>query len=220
MGTPRIDLTGKRFGRLLVERYTHSHVSKSGASKPMWECLCDCGSRVIVSGSNLRHGNTESCGCLRKDAIVTTHSTHGKTKSAEYRSWFAAKQRCGNKNHAMYPHYGGRGIKVCDRWQSFENFIADMGEKPGKEYSIDRINPDGNYEPGNCRWAKPSEQSNNQRRNVSVTHEGRTLTLSEWSAVLSVPAPTLYSRAAKGWSDHEILFGRRNTRHTGRDEHS
>ena len=130
-----------------------------------WECLCECGNKTIVSASYLRNGKIKSCGCLRKEGNNTKHqhTSRSHTPSPTYSSWIKAKQRCNNPNVPNWVDYGGRGIKVCDRWlDSFENFLADMGERPDGT-TIDRINNDGNYEPGNCKWSTPKEQSNNRR---------------------------------------------------------
>lgn len=164
------DLTGKQFGRLLVERQNGR--SKSGSV--MWECLCDCGKRKTVRGSHLTSGSTLSCGCEHREIASATalrhgHSTSGRTSST-YNSWARMIDRCTNEKNNRFARYGGRGITVCTRWRKFENFLADMGEKPDKDLSIDRINNDGNYEPGNCRWATPAEQARN--RSTSKKHGG------------------------------------------------
>lgn len=152
---PVIDMTGQRFSRLVVVR--QSPLWRHGCAQ--WECLCDCGERVTVNGHTLRNGNTRSCGCLMR-----THGESGPDRSPEYATWKGIKRRCSAPRCKDYKDYGGRGIRVCDRWlNSFENFLADMGRKPSPKHSIDRADNDGNYEPGNCRWATPSEQSKNRR---------------------------------------------------------
>jgi len=150
------DLTGKRYGRFTVIKI--SERDSSGRTK--WICRCDCGCEKIVCGEHLVNGHTKSCGCLRRELLTI----HGKNKSPEYRTWQAMKTRCESKNSTQYLDYGGRGIKVCERWRnSFNDFYEDMGDKPSKEYSIERKNNDGNYEPSNCVWATRSEQRRNQR---------------------------------------------------------
>lgn len=128
-------------------------------------CLCDCGNEKVVMLSNLKNGSTNSCGCLNKEKVSVRSKTHGDSGSPEHRTWKLMKRRCDYPKGNRWIHYGGRGIKVCDRWlNSYENFLNDMGRKPTPKHSIDRINPDGNYEPSNCRWATAKEQSKNQRR--------------------------------------------------------
>lgn len=134
------------------------------------ECKCSCGNVVNVRLDNVKSGNTKSCGCYNKKLIMErnvkhNHNVRGK-KSSEYISWYNMKQRCTNVNNHKYQIYGGRGISVCEEWMKFENYIKDMGLKPGPEYSIDRINVDGNYEPSNCRWSTPKEQANNRRNKL------------------------------------------------------
>jgi hypothetical protein len=150
----KICLIGQRFGRLTVIEAAGGN--KSG--KKLWKCQCDCGEIKTIQHSNLRSGGTKSCGCLRKD----TATTHGMTGTPTFKSWDTMIQRCNNRKTGNYKRYGKKGITVCDRWLKFENFFADMGERPeGK--SIDRINSYGNYESSNCRWATPAEQSRNTR---------------------------------------------------------
>ena len=153
----KIDLTGRRFGRLVVV----GEAGRTKRGKITWECLCDCGKTTVIIGDNLRSGNTLSCGCYGREVVRYANTTHGMARTREYNIWEGMKNRCQNKTHPDYPNYGGRGIKVCSRWMSFENFFFDMGVSHG--LSIDRINNDGNYEPSNCRWATASEQNLNRR---------------------------------------------------------
>jgi hypothetical protein len=148
------DITGQVFGRL-----TAIEVAGTKNGRAVWRCVCACGRSHIASGANLRSGRQQGCGCLRG-----RNSTHGMTYSPEFSVWLAMRKRCGNPNNASWRHYGARGITICERWQdSFEAFHADMGSRPSAKHSLDRIDNDGNYEPGNCRWATPSEQQSNRR---------------------------------------------------------
>lgn len=153
---------GQVYGRLTV--LSRGAVDKHGAV--MWLCHCECGSEVSVRGPCLTRGQT-SCGCITREVSRSRLLRHEKTETAEHRSWTGLLSRCYNRRNQKFHRYGARGITVCDRWRGehgFEHFLADMGTKPGPEYSIDRINNDGNYEPGNCRWATAKQQANNQSR--------------------------------------------------------
>ena len=160
-----LDLTGMKFDRLTA-RWPAGRQGKRHPSI-MWLASCDCGRLTVVGGSRLRSGNTKSCGCRNSEVAEARVLIHGHGRhddlSPEYRTWKAMRQRCMNPRAKNYRHYGGRGITVCERWNTFTNFLADMGPKP-KGRSIDRINNDGNYEPSNCRWATPKEQAKNTRK--------------------------------------------------------
>ena len=167
-------------------------------------CRCECGTVKKVYGSGLRKGKTLSCGCYNKEVAGKAVSTHRMTRTRTYRIWAAMKARCFRTGSCDYANYGGRGITVCDRWLKFENFLADMGEcQEGK--SIDRIDNNGNYEPGNCRWATQVEQERNKRNNKILTHEGKSACISEWSDIVGIPQATISRRVRLGWSDCDAL---------------
>lgn len=158
------DLTGARFGRLVV---TEKSVAGTKSTKAQWRCLCDCGNVVVIEQGNLER-RQKSCGCLRREVSAATHTKEDPvTKHPLFRTWVSMKSRCTHHSRDNFKYYGGLGVSVCDRWQSFESFASDMGERPpGK--TLDRF-PDnnGNYEPGNCRWATAVEQRANRRDSIN-----------------------------------------------------
>lgn len=165
---PLINIKGLRTGRLTVLGR-----SDRASVKPMWDCACDCGRTKAIMGSDLRASRVASCGCLRDERVRSAIQTHGDAprsgKRPEYNVWLAMRDRCSNPDNKDYRHYGGRGIKVCEAWDSsYAAFIADMGYRPTPKHTIDRIEVNGGYEPGNCRWATWSEQRRNTRRYLEV----------------------------------------------------
>ncbi|MBQ5655948.1 MAG: hypothetical protein IIV14_00755 [Bacteroidaceae bacterium] len=199
----RIDLTGQRFGRLVVIEYAGSNNHKRAA----WRCLCDCGNQKIVDSGNLRSGNSQSCGCLHNELLSERYTTHGETGSRLYWIWHGMKARCLNAKDKRYGDYGGRGIKVCDEWLSYEGFRDwAMANGYADNLTIDRLEVNGNYEPSNCRWATDVQQSNNKRNNRRITFNGKTQTIKQWADELGVKYNTLYFRIARsGWDVEKAL---------------
>ncbi len=197
-----IDMEGQRFGRYLVIGY-------AGKTKKdrYWICRCDCGQTRKVKAGNIVRGTSRSCGCLSRETTGSRVRTHGATKTAEFNIWSKMIARCTNSNNPAWINYGGRGIKVCERWMnSFSDFLADVGPRPSPKHSIDRFpDNDGNYEPGNVRWATQIEQNRNRRSNHFLTFNGITATLTEWSERTGIRKDTLRRRIAYGWSAEKAL---------------
>lgn len=166
-----IDIVGQKFGRWLVLRREGEKVYPSGARQPKYFCRCECGNEKTVVGSALRDGSSKSCGCYNKEMHVQVckkrNTTHGYANSKTYDTWQGILSRCRNPNTPGFQKYGARGIQVCERWSSsFLNFLEDMGERPSDDSSIERLNPFGNYEPGNCKWIPLKEQQKNKRNSA------------------------------------------------------
>lgn len=191
----RLNLTGQRFGRVTVIGSAGSR-SYGQSMKSRWHCKCDCGTEKVFDGSSLTTGDIVSCGCFARERIGKLTATHRMTETRVYRIWQAMLTRCRNKNTINYANYGGRGITVCERWLSFENFLADMGH-PEAGQSIDRINNDGNYEPQNCQWANRETQSRNKRNSRIISFNGETKTLGEWAKQLGMDQSSLRERLEK-----------------------
>ena len=203
-----MDLTSNRYGRLVVL----SGGVRTSNNKVAWICRCDCGNMKKVSGENLKTGHVKSCGCLKSDLLSIRNklmsTTHGESngKSSEYYSWVSMRKRCLNPKHKSYKDYGGRGIAICERWNSYDNFIFDMGRKPTKSHSIERIDNNKGYSPENCKWGTKEEQSNNQRSNRILEWNGQSMTLSKWAKKRKMSTAILSYRLKRGWSIHDALF--------------
>ncbi len=196
------DKTGLVYGRLTV---TGRDLSYKSSVK--WNCLCACGNLVSVHSGSLQKGLTKSCGCLRHEIIKEKITTHGMTNSPEYRIWRAMLNRCYNSNYDHFADYGGRGIKVCDRWlNSFENFYADMG--PSNGLTIERINGNEDYHPSNCKWATWVEQANNRRTTKMITYKGETMPLKTFVSMFDIPYQTILNRINSGMSAEEAVAKR------------
>ena len=202
--TRGIDRTGQRFGTIII---TARAPSPEGEKHWCWHYQCDCGVTGIISAKHLRDRQScNSCSRKRRNRKVTRHghATGGK-RSALYQTWLSMRQRCLNPNHDAWLDYGGRGVAVCVRWNDFENFLADVPPKPGRGYQLDRIDNNGDYAPGNVRWALPKQNNRNRRSNLLLTFKGRTLCMTEWAEETGLPATTLKQRLQKGWDTEKAL---------------
>lgn len=204
--TPRrTDLTEQIFNRWTVIEFSH----KGRNRECIWTCKCQCGKIGKIQGNQLTSGRSKSCGCLMREI-----QKQGRGKFARhplYRTWYMMIQRCTIPTSKGYEHYGGRGVTVCDRWRFGDGqqngvkcFIDDMGERP-LNHTLERKDNDGNYEPSNCCWASPIEQHNNRRTNITLTFQGKTLTIAQWARELNVHVHLLRSRYKHGWSVDEML---------------
>lgn len=199
------DLTGRRFGRLIVISKGDPYVNQT-RSYVRWDCRCDCGANSLVTTSRLLSGKTRSCGCKRKETTRTHGQTVGGRHSPTYNTWQDMIDRCTNPNDPAFSNYGGRGIRVCDRWRNLNDFIADMGPRPPR-LTIDRIDNDKGYEPGNCRWATRTEQNRNTRATKLTADIVRQIRASsessyQWSKKLGVSYTTVkQARNGATWRD-------------------
>ena len=204
-----IDLTGRVFERLTVIGLEGCRPSSSGTSKRIYRCRCECGKEITTSSSSLLGGHSGSCGCLGRDRRRAANTKHGQAPrghvTVEYRTWLDMLDRCRRVGHISYPNYGARGITVCERWMMFENFVADMGLRPWGG-SIDRIDPNGNYEPSNCRWLPRSEQNRNKRTNHVIEIDGERAILAVWVQRSPASLATIIRRLAAGWSPKAAVF--------------
>lgn len=189
----------KKFSRLTVV----SEAPRRG-KRAMVVCRCDCGNVKVYRRHHVVCGAIKSCGCLASEVTAARNYKHGMSSTPTWNTWSSMRQRCEDPNHDDYPSYGGRGITVCERWSSFENFLEDMGEKP-QGRSIDRIDNDAGYCKSNCRWATAIEQANNKTTSRWVTFGGRTQTLMQWARELVITHATLQERIARKWSEERIL---------------
>ena len=202
-------IEGRRFGRIFVVKATDER--KNGCIA--WLCRCDCGIEVVASSGNLVSGHTRSCGCLGREVTAARNRAqsrhgHAAAETREYNTWHGMFARCRNPKSTSFSRYGGRGIGVCERWRSFENFLEDMGPRP-PGMSLDRIDCNGNYEPSNCRWATAVEQQNGKRSNVRISIDGADRTIAEWSRVTGTPHHRILRRIRRGWEPALAVFGPR-----------
>lgn len=178
-----INLVGEKFGRLVVK----SRADNSPSGQARWNCVCECSGVKIVHGYDLRSGKVSSCGCLHIESITR----HGKSRTPEYRAWSNMKERCKNPSCNHFAHYGGRGITVCEEWESFEIFFGDMGVRPSDGYSLDRIDNNKGYSKDNCRWSLHVDQMNNRRINKIISFNGSDCTIGQLSSKTGIHRNTL-----------------------------
>ena len=195
---------GQCFGRLCVREAAPP--ARSGAKR--WECSCSCGGTTVAVAYDLVSGHARSCGCISRDRTIGRNTTHGGSKRPEYAVWLRLVHRCVDPRAAAYPYYGGRGIRVCASWRrSFESFFAVVGPRPSSRHEIERIDNDGDYAPGNVRWATDLEQANNRRSNRWVTAHGETLTVAQWERRTGTSRWCIYARLNRGWLGERAVFG-------------
>jgi hypothetical protein len=193
----RQDLTGQRFGRLTVIGQANV-LSRS----VIWKVLCDCGTKKLVSQGNLLNGRTNSCGCLNIEKIIERNTKHGKFDTPEYQVWRDMRARCRDKSNWAYKKYGARGITVCNRWDDFQAFFDDMGEKPFQKAVLLRIDTSKGYCPENCKWGKMHSLV---RHGKEYTYAGMTMTITEWAEYLELPRKVIAERLKNGWSVERAL---------------
>ena len=206
MAGPSVPRPGQRFNRLVaIEPVEKRH------GQWYWRFRCDCGGEKVCYGQNVIRGLTTSCGCYHKERMRAVglasarhgHARHTGAETPTYKSWLAMRRRCVDPKK---PGYAGQGVTVCERWRdSFEAFLEDMGERPSRAYSIDRIDNSKGYEPSNCRWATRSQQQRNKRNNVVLTFNGETMTLMDWVERTGLAEGTITSRIKAGWPVEKVL---------------
>lgn len=197
---PSKDLTGKRFGHWKVL----ARCGVNAGGKVLWECRCKCKTVHARTGSDLTSGHSTQCKACANRVKSLARTKHGMTRTREFVAWFGMLNRCSNPNHKSYAYYGGRGITVCERWLEFANFYADMGERPAGT-SLDRIDNNGPYSPGNCTWSDRKTQMRNTRSNRRITFQGRTKTLAEWAEIRGLSLRLVSARIGYGWSVEDAL---------------
>lgn len=201
---PTTSLIGKRFGRIIIIRQLPPRIKPNGWRIRRSLAQCDCGKQFSVDTVSLTTGNTKSCGCLKRD--LKCNFIHGKSRTKTYQAWNGMLTRCTNPKRADFPRYGGRGITVCKRWFTFANFLADMGECPDGK-SLDRYpNNDGNYEPGNCRWASLKEQARNKRTTHFITVNGIRASVTEFAETCNLKPLTIIARLRRGWTENDAVL--------------
>lgn len=201
------DLTGKRFGKLIVTGFCERKILACGKSVKMWTCLCDCGKMTLVAHSHIKCGSTSSCGCVRlAHNWDNGRTTHGLHKHPLHKIWNGIKQRCLNQNNPHYKNYGGRGITILEPWlSSFSAFYTDMIDGYKKGLTIERVDNNYSYCKSNCIWATRVVQQNNRRGNVRIMFDGKNLTIAQWATLIGIKYDTLKGRIDLGWSPERAL---------------
>lgn len=198
------DLVGQRFGRLTVVEFAGVRGRNS-----YWKCVCDCGETIVTKSSYLTSGDTKSCGCLKLERISNLTAKHNMSKTKIFGVWATMLRRCFTPTNKKFSDYGGRGIKVCDEWRdnfkAFYEYVSNLEHYGEEGYSLDRINNDGDYEPGNVRWATLKEQGRNKRNNVFVEYDGEKMTLKEAADRSGLKYSTLYRRYCQGWNEQSLF---------------
>ncbi len=209
----------KKYGRLKIIK----EIPTLAGKKRKVCCICDCGKKVIIQLGNLVSGHSKSCGCLRRELTKKYNKKHGMTGTREHQTWCHIIQRCFDKKIPQYKNYGGRCIKVCDRWlgkNGFENFYKDMGDRPSPNHSIDRIDNDGDYAPENCRWATMKEQQNNRNNNIFVSMNGVKISMNDLADFFNVDYETIRRRIiSNNWDIKRAIFTSTDEYHKKDDYH-
>lgn len=202
MSGKRVDVTGQRFGRLVIVEFSHT----DGPGRTYWICRCDCGKIKTILGASMNAGATQSCGCLAKERTSQACTSHGQTNTRLYRVWRNMKSRCNCPSSNKYYNYGGKGVSVCEEWTPFEGFQKwALSHGYAADLTIDRFDGSGNYEPSNCHWATYKEQSNNTTQNHILEFNGMRKNLKQWSEFLGISYKALSERARRGWSANRAL---------------
>lgn len=199
-----VNIIGNVYNRLTVLSYAGKKTSHQ-----LWLCRCECGNTIITRGDGLKSGHATSCGCFHKEQLIKSITKHDSCYTFMYKTYKSMLQRCNNPNHRHYHRYGGRGIKVCDKWQGdngFLNFYADMGDKPSPKHSIDRIDNNLGYFKENCRWATQKQQNSNKVNNVFVEINGEKFTVAEACRLYNKPLKMVSYRLRKGLSIEEAFM--------------
>lgn len=195
-----VDMTGQKFGR-----WTVLSLDETSTKPKYWFCVCECGTKRRVIGFTLRRGQSVSCGCYASEWSVKKHTRHGMYRHAAYSTWRAMHQRCTVPKNPGYPEYGARGIKICEKWQTFEGFWEDMGPTWKEGLSIDRMENNGHYERNNCRWATAMEQGNNRRNNQMIPTPHGPMTVSDASRQFGINRNTIFRRIRDGWPRERLI---------------